>query len=61
MKLEIVVEGVENDEQSAILGALGCTYAQGYLYGAPKSLDDTTRLLAPMLVPASAPARVVNG
>lgn len=49
MKLEIVVEGVETPAQSGILKALGCTYAQGYLYGAPKSIEETANLLAPLL------------
>jgi EAL domain-containing protein (putative c-di-GMP-specific phosphodiesterase class I) len=33
--LSVVAEGVETDEQDAVLGRVGCTYAQGYLYGRP--------------------------
>ena len=30
-----IAEGVENEEQADAAGALGCPYAQGYLFGAP--------------------------
>ncbi len=31
--LSVVAEGVETDEQDAVLKRVGCTYAQGWLYG----------------------------
>jgi len=33
--LEVVAEGVENQEQVRILRSFGCHYLQGYLYGQP--------------------------
>lgn len=36
---EIVVEGIETEEQLLALRRLGCRYAQGYLIGRPRSLD----------------------
>ena len=33
--LEVIAEGVENREQAILLHALGCRYAQGYLFGRP--------------------------
>jgi diguanylate cyclase (GGDEF)-like protein/PAS domain S-box-containing protein len=38
LRLPVVAEGVETDEQSARLRALGCPRAQGYLFGRPMSL-----------------------
>lgn len=37
---DTLVEGVETREQSLIVGALGCGYGQGYLYGRPTFADD---------------------
>ena len=33
--LEVVAEGVETIDQARILTELGCSHAQGYLYGRP--------------------------
>jgi len=35
LELAMVVEGVERQSQADALRALGCTYAQGHLYGRP--------------------------
>ena len=33
--LRVVVEGVERREQAEVLRRIGCTHAQGYLFGRP--------------------------
>ena len=33
--LRVVVEGVERQEQAEVLRRIGCTHAQGYLFGRP--------------------------
>lgn len=38
--LEVVAEGIENEEILAILSAHGCDYAQGYHFARPMPLDD---------------------
>ncbi len=45
MNMDVVAEGVENEEQLAFLQQLGCTYAQGLLFGDPMSADDYIDLL----------------
>ena len=35
MDLDAIAEGVERPEQAAALRAVGCTRAQGYLFGRP--------------------------
>jgi diguanylate cyclase (GGDEF)-like protein/PAS domain S-box-containing protein len=35
LELEVIAEGVETEEQSAMLASLGCHRYQGYLYGKP--------------------------
>ena len=39
-------EGVETEEQLALLRSLGCTQIQGYVIGRPMPVTDLTRLLA---------------
>ncbi len=47
LKLEIVAEGVETDDQLAYLKSLGCHQVQGFFYGPPaRPAADITRLLA---------------
>lgn len=35
LELDVIAEGVETDKQAEILTELGCTFAQGHLYGHP--------------------------
>lgn len=48
LKLEVVAEGIETEEQRAMLLRLGCTVGQGYLLGRPAdaSIYPGSRLLA---------------
>ncbi|WP_157219825.1 putative bifunctional diguanylate cyclase/phosphodiesterase [Flavisphingomonas formosensis] len=43
--IEVVAEGVENEEQADYLLARGCGVGQGYLFGAAGSAADTERML----------------
>ncbi|MFC7051166.1 putative bifunctional diguanylate cyclase/phosphodiesterase [Hansschlegelia quercus] len=45
LRIRIVAEGVESDEQSAQLQRLGCSLAQGYLFGRAADRDATTEAL----------------
>jgi diguanylate cyclase (GGDEF)-like protein/PAS domain S-box-containing protein len=45
MNMDVVAEGVENEAQLNFLQKLGCTYAQGLLFGNPMSADNYLKLL----------------
>jgi diguanylate cyclase len=45
LELEVVAEGVETEDQAAAVQALGCEYAQGYLYGRPAPAEEMSILL----------------
>lgn len=45
LEVEVVAEGVENEEQFAFLRARGCHYAQGRLFGDAMSSDEFLSLL----------------
>ena len=45
LKVPVVAEGVENEDQATVLRLLGCDQAQGYLFGRPLDPADATRLL----------------
>lgn len=44
LDLQVLAEGVETEEQSEILSQLGCTIAQGFLYGKPLTAADIERI-----------------
>lgn len=43
--LQVIAEGVENEEQLSFLKAFGCKIFQGYLFGKPMQADEIERLL----------------
>ena len=45
LKLRVTAEGVETQEQSGILHALGCDEVQGYLYSRPLTAADFLAML----------------
>ena len=45
LDMDVVAEGVESEDQLAFLQRLGCTYAQGLLFGDPMSSDNYLELL----------------
>ena len=55
--LRVVAEGIEKDEQLALLRALDCEMGQGYLFSRPLDADATAALLATGL-PAREPVAV---
>ena len=50
--LTVVAEGIEREEQRDRLIALGCPFAQGYLFGKPAQPDDLAHLFVPTDRPA---------
>ncbi len=40
LEMEVICEGVENEDQAEFLLSIGCQYAQGFLYAKPMVLED---------------------
>ena len=47
LKIFVVAEGVETEEQAAQLQALGCDEAQGFLFSRPMPAEEVAKLLPP--------------
>ena len=45
LKLKVVAEGIENDEQALFLQQHNCEYGQGYLFSRPVPAEEFTQLL----------------
>jgi len=45
LKMDVVAEGVESEDQLSFLQTLNCTYVQGLLFGNPMSSDNFLELL----------------
>lgn len=45
IKMPIIVEGVECEEQAKLLNNSGCSYMQGYYFGKPAAKEDFAELL----------------
>ncbi|MDB5944552.1 MAG: signal transduction protein : sensor, domain [Ramlibacter sp.] len=52
LKLKVVAEGVETQEQARLLRELECDQAQGYLYSKPVPADELARMLPLLARPA---------
>ncbi|MFC5303258.1 EAL domain-containing protein [Azospira restricta] len=46
LRMSITVEGIERDEQAAILKQLGCDEGQGFLFARPMPFDELSRRIA---------------
>lgn len=57
LKLNIVAEGIEDDETAEILRGLGCEEGQGFLFARPQDPEDLELLLETGVKHASLPAR----
>ena len=44
--MEVVAEGVESEAQKALLGIMGCDFAQGYLFSKPLPPEAVSEFLA---------------
>jgi EAL domain-containing protein (putative c-di-GMP-specific phosphodiesterase class I) len=53
LRMEVVAEGVENEEQLVLLDQYGCDMAQGYHLGRPATADAITELLNATVVKIS--------
>lgn len=54
LKRDVVVEGVESEEDAALLKEIGCEFAQGFYYSPPLSLADALNYIARHYNPGTA-------
>ena len=54
LHLDVLAEGVENEDQLAQLQAMDCKFGQGYLFAKPMPADEATRYLSRQLFDAEA-------
>jgi EAL domain-containing protein (putative c-di-GMP-specific phosphodiesterase class I) len=45
LKLAVIAEGIETEEQCALLSSLGCDAMQGYFFGRPMPAEAFVKLL----------------
>ena len=57
LRLRVIAEGVETEQQARVLAELGCDEAQGYLFGKPMPRDEIGKMLKSVV----APLRAVSG
>jgi EAL domain-containing protein (putative c-di-GMP-specific phosphodiesterase class I) len=51
LKIFVVAEGVETEQQALQLHQLGCDEAQGYLFSRPLPAEEAAKLLSPASIP----------
>nr|WP_235033077.1 aminotransferase class I/II-fold pyridoxal phosphate-dependent enzyme [Streptomyces sp. WAC05374] len=44
--LQVIAEGIENAGQRDLLGAMGCSFGQGFLFARPMTADESRRFLS---------------
>ena len=55
LKMAVVAEGVETDEQLIMLEQYGCDLVQGFFLGHPSSAETITEMLGPLRLALPAP------
>ena len=57
LAINVIAEGIETEEQFAVLHQLACPYMQGYLFAQPKPIDQVPSLLNPQILTSGPPRR----
>ena len=45
LDMQVIAEGIENEQQRDLLLSMGCQYGQGYWFGKPMTADKATKML----------------